>query len=370
MLIFLGAQCGFAAEQLSVDVERIVQVELQESVAASPAQLPATWLDFSLPYQRPLDVVQAPYAWFRFSMAKPVSDELQSLYVNNHMFGVQVWMNGELVGGSMAPPGKEATGWNLPLLVPLPQGYWRDGDNEFLIRLELQRFTNVLASVFVGPDSELRPLWQQRQFWQGQMSLFSFYLCLIMGLFMLGLWVYRRHDTQYLWFGVSSLAWSVPMLYMAVDYSLIRHDWFLILTLIAVNIYSLCSIRFVHRLMDMHYPRLERWHLIAIVIVSLLQLFASASVLMPLTTLADTLSLLLLLNVVAISARLALQPGQHRARLIVLMAFAALLLFSHDVYEFFSVARSNTSVGSGTSMQYAFPIILLVFFLILIKRFV
>ena len=46
------------------------------------------------------------------------------------------------------------------------------------------------------------------------------------------------------------------------------------------------------------------------------------------------------------------------------------MLFGRDVYEFFSAARSNTMIGSGTYMQFAFPLILVVFFLILIRRFV
>lgn len=369
-LVFFAVQTGFAADELSTDVERIVQVQLQEADATAPQQLTAAWQDFRLPYQRQLDVIDTRYAWFRFSVSAPAGTELQSLYINNHMYGVQVWMNGERVGGSNAPPGKAATGWNLPLLIPLPQGYWRSGDNEMVVRLELQHFTNVLASVFVGPDSELRPLWQARHFWQGQMSLFSCVLCLIMGLFMLGLWAYRRQDTQYLWFAISSLAWSVPMLYMSLDYALLPHDWFLVLTLLAVNVYSVCSLYFVHRLLELQYPRLERWYVITIVVLSVLQLLASAAALMPLTSLADTLSLLMLLHAVARSVPLALQPGHYRARLFLVMAVVALLLFSHDVYEFLSVSRSNTSVGSSTSMQYAFPLILVMFFLILIKRFV
>jgi signal transduction histidine kinase len=370
LLAVFAAQMCVAAAELSAEVERIVQVQWQESTASVPSQLTGLWQDFRLPYQQPLDTVALPYAWFRFQVAAPANDTLQSLYINNHMYGVQVWMNGMLVGGSTAPPGKQATGWNLPLLVPLPQAYWRSGENEIVVRLDLQRFTNVLASVLVGPDSELRPLWQQRHFWQGKVSLFSFFLCVIMGLFMLGLWTCRRHDTQYLWFGLSSVAWSVPMLYMSVTYAPIPHDVFLVLTLIAINVYAVCALRFVHRMLDLKFPRLERLHVLVISVISVFQLLVSASTIMQLTTLADTLSLLVLLHALVFSVRLARQPDNYQARLFLLMALAALLFFSHDVYEFFSASRSNTSIASGTSMQYAFPVILAAFFLVLIRRFV
>lgn len=78
-----------------------------------------------MPYQKPLDRIDAGYAWFRFTLPSPDSDEMQSLYINNHLYGIKVWLNGEEVGGSDAPPGRQATGWNLPLLLRLPASAWR-----------------------------------------------------------------------------------------------------------------------------------------------------------------------------------------------------------------------------------------------------
>ena len=276
----------------------IRRVELLESAEAELPPPSADWRPFVLPYQKPLDRTDAGFAWFRFTLPSPDSDEMQSLYINNHLYGIKVWLNGEEVGGSDAPPGRQATGWNLPLLLRLPASAWReDNNNEMVIRLELHRFTNVLASVFVGAHDELWPLWQQRHFSQGQLSQFSFYLCAVLGLFMLGLWACRRHDTQYLWFGVSSLCWSVPMLYMAVSYAPIRHDWLLVLTLIGINFHAVTAIRFLHRLLKIEMPNVEGWHLSLITAVSFIELFASAKLIMPLSLLADMISLIVLLNV-------------------------------------------------------------------------
>lgn len=369
-LLLLALQAIPAVGQVGNTVA-IRRVELLENNDALLPPATAEWRPYVLPYQKPLDRIDAGYAWFRFMLPAPATDTLQSLYINNHMYGIKVWLNREEIGGSDAPPGRQATGWNLPLLLRLPASAWHQGnDNEVVIRLELHRFTNVLASVFVGSHDDLWPLWQQRHFSQGQLSQFSFYLCLVMGLFMLGLWACRRHDTEYLWFGVSSLCWSVPMLYMAVSYAPIRHDWFLLLTLISINFYGVTSLRFLHRLLQMNLPQVEGWHLSLITAVSVIEVFASAKLIMPMSLLADAISLVVLLNVLRLTVRLALQRGHPEARLIIAMAGVALVMFSRDVYEFLSAARSNTMIGSGTYMQYAFPLILVVFFLLLIRRFV
>lgn len=366
LLAFLAssvlAQTGDA-----VEVRRVELLESDEPVLPADA---AGWRPFVLPYQRPLDRLDAGYAWFRFTLPAPQTTLPQSLYVNNHMYGIKVWLNGIDVGGSEAPPGKQATGWNLPLLLRLPPAAWRDGDNTMVIRLELHRFTNVLASVYVGSHDQLWPLWQERHFTQGQLSQVSFYLCLVMGLFMLGLWSQRRHDTQYLWFGLSALCWAVPMLYMAVSYAPFRHDRFLVLTLVAINAYGIASIRFLHRLLQLHHPRIETFHLASVGLISLMEAVAPAGMIMPLSLVADTIALLTLLNVLRLTLPLALRQGHPEAKLVMAMAIVALVLFGRDVYEFLSAERSNTMISSGTYMQYAFPLILLVFFLILIRRFV
>ena len=367
--LLLALLCVFVFAQTGTAIE-VRRVELLESSQAEVPPDTAAWRPFVLPYQKPLDQLDAGYAWFRITLPPPQSPVAQGLYVNNHMYGIKVWLNGAEVGGSEAPPGKQATGWNLPLLMRLPEGAWHDGDNVMMVRLELHRFTNVLASVYVGPYDDLWPLWQARHFTQGHLSQLSFYLCLVMGLFMLGLWSQRRHDTQYLWFGLSALCWAVPMLYMAVTYAPIRHDWFLVLTLVAINAYGITSIRCLHRLLQLHHPRIEALHLASVGLISLMEAVAPASMIMPLSLLADTIALLTLLNVLRLSLPLAFRQGHAEARLVMAMAAVALVLFSRDVYEFLSATRSNTMIGSGTYMQYAFPLILLVFFVILIRRFV
>ena len=124
-LLLLLALVDLQAHAQAGNAIAIRRVELLESTEASLPATIADWRPFVLPYQKPLDRIDAGYAWFRFTLPSPDSDEMQSLYINNHMYGIKVWLNGEEVGGSDAPPGRQATGWNLPLLLRLPASAWR-----------------------------------------------------------------------------------------------------------------------------------------------------------------------------------------------------------------------------------------------------
>ncbi|MCB1647550.1 MAG: hypothetical protein KDI36_18955, partial [Pseudomonadales bacterium] len=195
-----------APEENYVVVDEAVMLA---SDATAPPASDARWQSVSLPLFSTSDEPETAYFWFRLQLPELVADD-RALLINLHMFSVRVYLNGELIGGSGEPPGMEAIGWTRPLLVNLPASLWRSGQNTLHIRLSRQPFTTALSQIVVGDAVLLAEARRQAVLWQSTSSQISLVLCVMMGLFVLGLWMRRPNDSEYGLFGVFALLWAIP----------------------------------------------------------------------------------------------------------------------------------------------------------------
>lgn len=125
----------------------------------------------------------------------------------------RVFVNGSLLReiGAMRDP--LPLNWNRAQFIALPALMLRTGDNE----IEIQQRTHGwgsgwLAPVRLGGEDELRPIWQRRVFLQSDIVRLLGSCTFAIGLFMLGVWLGRRRDAMYLWFGWMALCWALQSL--------------------------------------------------------------------------------------------------------------------------------------------------------------
>src|SRR6185312_9851954 len=125
----------------------------------------------------------------------------------------RVFVNGGLLRevGSMRDP--LPLNWNRSQYVEVPALMLRAGDNEIEIQQRIHTWeVGWLAPVRLGPQDELRPVWQSRVFWQNDTVRLLGSCTGAFGLFMLGVWLGRRRDSMYFWFGCVALSWTVQSL--------------------------------------------------------------------------------------------------------------------------------------------------------------
>ncbi|MFL6697844.1 MAG: ATP-binding protein [Vitreoscilla sp.] len=150
-------------------------------------------------------------AWYRLHFHLDAAPERPlAMYLVAFNRTGRLFVNGRVVRdlGAMQEP--LPLNWNRSQYAVIPPAMLRAGDNEIEIQERAYGWDlGWLAPVRLGSEEELRPVWQRRVFWQNDLVRLLGACTGAIGVFMLGVWLGRRHDTMYFWFGCVSLLWTV-----------------------------------------------------------------------------------------------------------------------------------------------------------------
>jgi signal transduction histidine kinase len=150
-------------------------------------------------------------AWYRlhFHLGAAPDRPLAMYMVAFNRTG-RFFVNGQLLRefGPMREP--LPLNWNRSQYAVIPAAMLHAGENEIEIQQRAYGWDlGWLAPIRLGSEEELRPVWQRRVFWQNDLVRLLSACTGAIGIFMLGVWLGRRKDTMYFWFGCVSLLWTV-----------------------------------------------------------------------------------------------------------------------------------------------------------------
>jgi signal transduction histidine kinase len=149
-------------------------------------------------------------AWYKlhFRLAAVPQRSLAMYLVAFNRTG-RFYINGQLLRevGAMQEP--LPMNWNRSQYAVIPSSMLRVGDNEIEVQQRAYWWElGWLAPIRLGSEEELRPVWQRRVFWQNDLVRLLGACTGAIGVFMLGVWLGRRKDAMYFWFGCASLLWA------------------------------------------------------------------------------------------------------------------------------------------------------------------
>lgn len=151
------------------------------------------------------------FLWYqmRFKLDE-VPTALWSLYFPSVSSRVAVYLNGKLLGEGTSYGELSKPAWQQPYFVSIPQGLLLQGENILQVHLmPAQPFPGYLGKMYVGPGDALQPLFAKRFALTVNLPQAIVVLMLALGVAVAMLWWFRKNETQYLWFAVTVLAWSV-----------------------------------------------------------------------------------------------------------------------------------------------------------------
>ena len=168
------------------------------------------------------------FAWYRFQIVVPAGGKPVSLLLSNINTGYQVYANGTLIGSAGSPVETHNPVVSAPpTMFRLPVG----GTGLQTVQISLRVWDYKPYSVFAG-GGPLGPgcvvgdpvLLQQQLHWYGDASAVKFVnmytyalLATMVGITILGLFLFRPEDREYLWFAILLLAAAVdPVVRIAV----------------------------------------------------------------------------------------------------------------------------------------------------------
>ena len=256
---FLAVLCATFAPMMSLADEQVLQLDRAEFVlddTESPPPDSAAWKPQQLPDNWSVSRPQASgFGWYRitFVLVQPPT-QLYAVYASKIVVNAAFYLNGHYLGsgGIFAVPVAIARNANRPQFFVVAPQLLRSGSNTLYVRLwSAGNVGGGLAVVRVGPEAELRPLFERRYLFQVQLQQISAALIGFVAVLMLFLWMRRPHDTIYGYLGGSCLAALVHVaIFVVRDPPIGGFEWdVLCLTALSISVafYALFVLRFTGR---------------------------------------------------------------------------------------------------------------------------
>ena len=213
-LVVLGRDAPLPASSVRVQPQTLTQAQFcqRDGVSDLPPGNRCSWKAVQLAmYWKGPSEDRLAEAWFRLHFRLDAMPERTlAMYLVAFNRTGRLFVNGRPLRdiGPMRDP--LPLNWNRSQYVVIPASLLQVGDNE----IELQQRAygwelGWLAPIRLGSEDELRPAWERRVFWQNDLVQLLGACTGAIGVFMLGVWLGRRKDTMYLWFGCASVLWTV-----------------------------------------------------------------------------------------------------------------------------------------------------------------
>ena len=237
----------------------LTRAQLLITPVATPPQSTAGWQAVTLPDTWPVSrYMIADNGWYRFVIHRAQRpSELWGIYLPRLNMNAAVYFNGEFLGdgGSFEQP--LGRNWSRPLYFKIPGAVWKQGDNVLDIRLRSDAGVGMLAPVTIGSHGLVSGVYDQAYFFHVQLNEGLFILTLAVAFFFFSLWLKRRNDTQYGWFALTALVWSLLSLnhfISTIPVSAINWDW---LMFSGIAWWTTGLAMFVHRYIGYRHATLE-----------------------------------------------------------------------------------------------------------------
>lgn len=355
LLLACGGLLAAASTAALPDAAATLQVQVQAArsdgwASAAPA---AGWVDVNLPddWGRRWPGFDG-VVWYRlrWQQAEPLADT--ALFIEYLNMAGSVAVNGVLLQRDASLVEPLSRSWNTPRYVLLAPPLLRAGENEALLRVSGHAADRAgLGPVQVGDAATLRVAYERAYWLRQRINVVGLAIVSTLGLFFITLWLMRRAEVAYGWYGAQQLAWFVCgwNIVAGSPWPFASTDAYAALVTCALMLYCACYAMFVLRFFDRRWPRRERllWCLTAL--ACLAALVASHAQRGPVRDLLVALASLEVLAINLTFLWLAWRGGRTDQRVLSLCALVAALAGIHDALLIMRVIGGNTYYATVTA---------------------
>jgi len=263
VIVFITAPAARASEPFEVRLDD-PRVLSRAYLAISDSVVPpadASWNPVTLPedWRSPSRYRLGQQGWYRFDLdhlAPPT--EPWSVYLWRFSMNAEVFLNDEFIGSGGTFDEPIARNWNRPLLFAIPAAAWLPNGNSLYVRLRVYPGFGNMMPIAIGPTALLRPDYEARMFRQITLTQASTVLTLCIAVIALAFWIVNRTETAYLYFALSSFAWSAYTLNLHLQTVPVpARAWWAAMHIV-LDAFAVFLVLFAHRLFGVTRPLLER----------------------------------------------------------------------------------------------------------------
>ena len=243
---------------------RHIEAEYLRDASPAPPPAGAAWRKVALPDRwNPAVTRESGPAWYRirFSVDGP-AEQPWLVYLARFRDGGQLFLDGALLASVRTSDAAARVRWMRPHAFSILLAQIPPGSHELHVRVPGPSADQPMASVVIGPESEIRPLYEWRQFWVITTAQITAVFMAAVGLFVIAIWLHRRMEILYGLFGLAALLWSIRTLSFVIEvYPAPLWDWWRVVHYAATGGFIAFLTRFMQRFAGLHWPRTERIYL-------------------------------------------------------------------------------------------------------------
>lgn len=243
-------------------VMELTDAEVFASSRATPPDDGDDWVRVSLPHRWSQTHKQLTGSlWYRLNTPlSKVPMSTWAVYLPKFSMNAEVWVNGVSLGvtGSMEPP--ISYNWYTPLIFTVPPSLWKAGDNLIEVRVSGDSVSRSgLAPVWVGEARTLARMHNQR-WWVQVMGVHAANVGLVMmGLFMVVLWLRDRSQSAFGYIGQAAILWGLGTSANIVPEPFLKQIIWDVFGFVAILWAQLSLCLFLLRFSERRWPWAERF---------------------------------------------------------------------------------------------------------------
>ena len=309
--------------------------------------------------------------WYTASLTLNVPpNRLWGIYLPSVHMNVAVFLNGELLGAGGRFEDPVARRASHPMYFPIPSGMLRSGENLLQIRVKSDPGSlGYLGPLHLGPHEFLGPVFERQYLLRYTLVAVIVGLLVFMGSWSATVCLLRRCETLYGWFAAMTISWGLHTLNLVViDIPVSTRIWDWAVSYVLLGAFVGFLVGFVHRFLGLQRRALEFVLFGWLASMATLMLVLDESRFYGFAMWFWNGGLFLLgLYPAALLLRAYWDRGGFTVLLVTLAGATITLLALRDWVVLVGIVPQR---GEGYFVQYAAPVLMLVFAWILLRDFV
>lgn len=309
--------------------------------------------------------------WYAAKLVLDVPpNRLWGLYVSGAHMNLAVFLNGELLGDGGRFQDPVARRASHPMYFPIPNGMLRSGENLLQIRVKSDPGSlGYLGRLHLGPHEFLGPVFEKQYMVRYTLVAVIVGLLMFMGVWSGTICLLRRCETLYGWFAAMTITWGLHTLNLVViDIPVPTRIWDWAVSYVLLGAFVGFLVGFVHRFLGLRRRALESLIFGWLVFWAIWMLFLEEARFYGFAMWFWNGGLFLIgLYPAALLLRTYWQKGGLTVLLVTLAGSTITVLALRDWLVLVGMLSHR---GEGYFVQYAAPVLMLVFAGILLRDFV
>lgn len=359
LFLLLVMPLTFAKNNCSTSIDNVYAIQ---GVANHIPDTNENWTTISLPDNwRNRWPEYTGGVWYRINWQltcreENLSQESIALTVNRITMAGKAYINQDLIWQDHSLVEPISRSWNKPIYWSIPSSSVQNGNNHFYIYVVgFPASSPGIGEISLGNSKSTLGIYEKNIWTQRTIFIINICLSITLGFICSCIWLFRRKEQAFGWFGLSAIFWS-GFIYniLATETAPFPNSYVFMRMNIALFLsYIYCFCLFTWRFLHKSYPKIERFFLMLNIIFLMVIIFIPSHLLtIPIAIAFYTNFIIFIINLSVISY-VSLRTNLLENWLLAFAIFGCLILSGIDLLSLLNIISLNISILPYSSIFIA-----------------